>query len=146
MLYSTKPQTLARALTDSPVGLAAWLVEKYRAWSDSGGEVERRFTRDELLTHVMLYWVTGTIGSSIRLYYEDSRMPPAVQPSQRIGVPAGIALFRESPVPLPRSSVGRHLDVWHWTEMPRGGHFGAWEEPELFAEDVRAFFRPLRER
>jgi len=146
MLHSTRPQTLVYGLTDSPIGLAAWLVEKFRSWSDCGGEVERRFTRDELLTQIMLYWVTGTIGSSIRLYYEGSHAPPSIQPGQRIEVPAGVAVFRDNPIPLPRAYAARHLNVRHWTEMPRGGHFAAWEEPELFAEDVRAFFRPLRLR
>lgn len=144
MLHSTRPQTLAYGLTDSPVGLAAWLVEKFRSWSDCNGDVERRFTRDELLTQIMIYWVTGTIGSSIRLYYEGGHAPPPIQPGQRIGVPAGFAVFRDNPVPLPRAYAARHLDVRHFVEMPRGGHFGAWEEPELFAEDLRAFFRPLR--
>lgn len=90
MLHSTKPQTLAYGLNDSPIGLAAWLVEKFRTWSDCDGEVEqRRFAQDELLAHIMLYWATGTIASSIRLYYEDSHAPPGMQPGQRVTVPAG---------------------------------------------------------
>jgi microsomal epoxide hydrolase len=87
--------------------------------------------------------VTGTIGASIRLYYEDGHASPAIRPGRRIGVPAGSAAFEDNPSPS-RAYAERHLDVRHWTEMPRGGHFAAWEEPELFAEDRQAFFRPLR--
>ncbi len=126
------------------MGLAAWLVEKFRSWSDCGGEVGRRFAGDELLTQIMLYWVTVTIGSSIRLYYEGGHAPPSIQPGRRIEVPAGFAVFTDNPVPLPSAYAERHLDVRRWTEMPWGRHFGAWEEPELLAEDLRAFFRPLR--
>jgi hypothetical protein len=92
----------------------------------------------------MIYRVTGTIASSIRLHYEENHAPPALQPGLLIGVPAGFAIFRDNPVPLPRGYAGRHLDVRHRTEMPRGGHFGAREEPELFAGDPQSFFRPLR--
>lgn len=119
-------------------------MEKFRSWSDCDGDVERRFTRDELLTQIMLYWVTGTIGYSIRLYYEGGHAPPSIQPGQRIGVPAGLAIFRDNPVPLPRAYAARHLDMRHFAEMLWGGTFAAWEEPELFAEDLRAFFRPFR--
>jgi len=143
MIQSTKPQTLGYGLTDSPVGLAAWLVEKYRAWSDCNGDVERRFTRDELLTHIMIYWVTGTITSSMRRYYENGHLPP-LQPGQHIEVPAAIALFPKDITLPPREWADRILRVQRWTTMPRGGHFAAWEEPELLVEDIRAFFRPLR--
>jgi hypothetical protein len=93
MLHSTKPQTLAYGLNDSPIGPAAWLVEKYRSWSDCDGDIERRFSRDDLLTHIMLYWVTGTIASSIRLYYEDNHAPPAIL-SDRSSVPIATARVR----------------------------------------------------
>jgi pimeloyl-ACP methyl ester carboxylesterase len=140
----TRPQTPAYGLNDSPVGLLAWIVEKLRDWSDSGGEPERRFTRDEILTHVTLYWVTETIGSSMRLYRESRRTPLELGPGERVRVPCGVAHFPlEAPHP-PREWVERGYDVVRWTEMPRGGHFAAMEEPQLLAEDVRCFFRPLR--
>jgi len=142
-MQATKPQTLAYGLTDSPVGLAAWIVEKYRAWSDCGGDVERRFSKDELLTTIMIYWATDTINSSARLYYENRRIPP-LAPEQRIDVPAGVALFPKDLALPPREWAERSLRVECWTEMPRGGHFAAMEEPDLLVEDLRAFFRPLR--
>jgi pimeloyl-ACP methyl ester carboxylesterase len=146
MIQSTKPQTLAAGLNDSPVGLAAWIVEKFRAWSDCEGDVEKRFSKDELLTNIMIYWVTETIGSSIRTYYEESHHPSLVS-GQCIEVPVGIALFpKDLPqgATLPRTLAERNLRIEHWTQMPRGGHFAAWEEPALLAEDMRACFRPLR--
>ena len=143
-LQRTRPQTAAYGLNDSPVGLLAWIVEKLRDWSDCEGELERRFSRDEILTHVTLYWVTETIGSSMRLYRESRRTPLALRPGERVRVPCGVARFPlEAPHP-PREWVERGYDVVRWTEMPRGGHFAALEEPQLLAEDVRAFFRPLR--
>ena len=146
LLQSTKPQTLAYGLNDSPVGLAAWLVEKFRAWSDCDGDIEQRFSKDELLTHLMIYWVTETITSTAHLYYEDARMPSQLQAGQYIEVPAGVALFPKEPIPIlpPRELGERFLRVQHWTHMPRGGHFAAWEEPELLTEDLRAFFCPFR--
>ncbi len=143
MLHSTKPQTLAYGLTDSPVGLAGWIVEKYRAWSDCADDVERCFSKDELLTTIMIYWVTGTINSSMRLYYENSHAP-RLTPKQRIDVPAGVAIFPKDLILPPREWAERSLRVQRWTEMPRGGHFAAMEAPELLVEDLRAFFRPLR--
>jgi pimeloyl-ACP methyl ester carboxylesterase len=147
MLHASKPQTLAYGLNDSPVGLAAWIVEKFRAWSDCDGDVEKRFSKDELLTHVMIYWVTQTIYSSIRNYYKDLGMPQPLKPGQHIEVPAGFARFPKDLPPgvtLPRELAERHLRVRQWTEMPRGGHFAALEEPGLLVEDMRAFIRPLR--
>lgn len=144
LLQSTKPQTLACGLNDSPIGLAAWIVEKFRAWSDCDGEVERRFSKDELLTNVMVYWVTQTIHSSIRTYYENAHTPSPLKPGQRISVPAGLALFPQEINLPPREWVERILHVQRWMSMPRGGHFAALEEPELLAGELRAFFRPLR--
>ncbi len=141
MIQRTKPQTLAYGLNDSPVGLAGWIVEKFRAWSDCEGDVERRFTKDELLTNIMIYWVTETINSSARMYYENLR---AVAPTPRVEVPAGLAIFPKEIVQPPRQWAERSLRVECWTEMPRGGHFAALEEPDLLVEDLRAFFRPLR--
>ena len=146
MIQATKPQTLAYGLNDSPVGLAAWIVEKFRAWSDCNGEVERSYTKDELLTNIMIYWATETINSSMRTYYEEYHHP-SLSAGQRIDVPVGMALFPKDPPQgplLPRTLAERSLRIEHWTEMPRGGHFAALEEPALLAEDMRAFFRPLR--
>ncbi|MBA2284839.1 MAG: epoxide hydrolase [Ktedonobacteraceae bacterium] len=143
-LQSTKPQTLAYGLNDSPVGLAAWIIEKFRAWSDCDGEVERRFSKDELLTNIMLYWATETISSSVRMYYENAHAPSPLQPGQHIEVPAGMALFPKEISLPPREWAERSMRVQRWTEMPRGGHFAAMEEPELLADELRAFFRPLR--
>ena len=143
-LQSTKPQTLAYGLNDSPVGLAAWITEKFRTWSDCDGKVERRFSKDELLTNIMLYWVTETISSSVRIYYENAHASSPLRPGQHIEVPAGIALFPKEISLPPREWAERSLRVQHWTQMPRGGHFAALEEPELLVGDLRAFFRSLR--
>ena len=143
LIQSTKPQTPAYALNDSPAGLAGWIVEKFRSWSDCDGEVEKRFTKDELLANVMIYWATETINSSFRVYYETQHNPPELLP-EYIRVPTGVAIFPKDIVPAPREFAERFFEVQRWTEMPRGGHFAAMEEPELLAEDLRAFFRPLR--
>jgi pimeloyl-ACP methyl ester carboxylesterase len=163
-LQRTRPQTLAYGLADSPVGLAAWILEKWRAWSDCDGDPERRFTKDQLLTTVMLYWVTGTIGSSFRFHRDwalgAASLPDAlaealaerdavpagvVRPlgrDERIQVPAAVALFDYR---CPREWAERaYSDLRRFTDMPRGGHFTAMEEPELLAEDLRAFFHALR--
>ncbi len=140
----TKPQTLSYGLIDSPVGLAAWIVEKFRAWSDCGGDLERVFTRDELLTNVMIYWLTGTISSSTRLYYESRRQPLSLSSVNRVEPPVGVALFpKEIPMP-PRALAERGLNIVRWTGMPQGGHFAALEQPQLLAHDLREFFRSLR--
>ena len=144
MMHSTKPQTLAYGLNDSPVGLAGWIVEKFRAWSDCNGDVETRFSKDELLTNIMIYWVSETINSSMRMYYEIGHTSPPLKPGQHIEVPAGVAIFPKDIGVPPREWAERTLRVQRWTEMPRGGHFAALEEPELLAEDMRAFFRPFR--
>ena len=143
-IQGTKPQTLAYALNDSPAGLAAWIVEKFRVWSDCDGEVERRFTKDELLTNVMLYWVPETANSSCRLYYEmihAGKFPPT---DFRVAVPTGCAIFPGEIMKPPRAWVDRLYNVQRWTRMARGGHFAAMEEPALLVDDIRAFFRPLR--
>ena len=144
MMHSTKPQTVAYGLNDSPVGLAGWIVEKFRAWSDCQGEVEKRFSKDELLTNIMIYWVSETINSSMRMYYEIGHTSPTLSPGQHIEVPAGVAIFPKDIGGPPREWGERILRVQRWTEMPRGGHLAAMEEPELLAEDIRVFFRPLR--
>jgi len=143
-LQATRPQTAAFGLNDSPAGLAAWIVEKLRDWSDCEGDVESRFSRDEILSHLTLYWVTGTIGSSMRLYRESRVTPLRLEPGQRVEVPTAAARFaKEAPFP-PRSWIERGYDLRRYTEFPRGGHFAAMEEPELLAEDVRKFFKELR--
>lgn len=142
MEQSSKPQTLAYGLNDSPVGLAAWLVEKFRRWSDCGGEVEKRFSKDELLTNLTIYWATETINSSMRLYYETVRDPG--QWGGRVEVSTGMLMSSKDMFPTPREWVERSYRVDHWTEIDRGGHFLEWEEPELVVQDLRAFFRPLR--
>ncbi len=140
-IQATKPQTLAYALNDSPAGLAAWIVEKFRTWSDCGGDVEQCFTKDQLLTNITIYWVTQSINSSMRLYYEQQHNP--FRPQGRIEVPTGAALFpREITLP-PRLWAERTYNIRRWTEMPAGGHFAAMEQPEALAAEVRAFFREL---
>ena len=146
-VQSTKPATLAAALNDSPAGLAAWIVEKFRAWSDCGGDVEARFSRDHLLTNLTIYWATQTIGSSIRLYYEHRHHGGPMPPGTRIQVPAGFAMFANEFAPAgrpPRELAERTYQVARWSELPRGGHFPALEEPDTLAAEIRAFFRPLR--
>lgn len=144
-IQSTKPQTLAYGLNDSPVGLLAWIIEKFHTWSDNDGNVEHTFTKDELLTNVMIYWVTQTIGSSVRLYYETQRNPALAKPSYA-KVPAGFAIFPKDILPAPREFAERFFNVRHWQEMPRGGHFAALEQTGLLAADLREFARYLREK
>jgi pimeloyl-ACP methyl ester carboxylesterase len=152
-LQSTKPQTVGHALNDSPAGLASWIVEKFRTWSDCGGDVERRFTKDRLLTNITLYWVTETINSSMRLYYETVHSPLLRSAFEeggnssgglRVTVPTGVADFPGELYRPPRAWAERTYNITHWTEMPEGGHFAAMEVPALFVDDVRAFFRPIR--
>ncbi len=140
----TKPLTLAYGLNDSPVGLCAWIIEKFFAWSDCRGNIESVFTKDELLANVTLYWLTGTLHSSIRLYNESRKAPLSFSKGERVEVPVGIARFPlEDPFP-PREYVERGFRVQHWTNMPAGGHFAAMEQPELLAQDIRSFFRSLQ--
>jgi pimeloyl-ACP methyl ester carboxylesterase len=142
MIQSTKPQTLAYGLSDSPVGLAAWIIEKFYGWSDIDGDLEREYTKDELLTNIMIYWVTQTINPSIRSYYEEGHAP-SLKSGQRVEVPVAMALFPKD-TPPPRALAERTLRIERWTEMPRGGHFPALEVPELYAADLQVFFRSLR--
>ncbi|WP_431873562.1 epoxide hydrolase family protein [Amycolatopsis sacchari] len=144
-MHRTKPQTAAVGLTDSPAGLAAWIVEKLRSWSDCGGDVERSYTKDEILTNVMLYWLTGTIGSSMRMYHANAAIP-LEQHARRVEVPSGFSVFPGDLVRPPRAWLERVANVVHFREMPRGGHFAPFEEPELYVEELREFFRPYRNR
>ncbi len=143
-IQGTKPQTLAYGLTDSPVGLAAWIVEKFRSWSDCGGDIERRFTKDELLTNVMLYWMTGAINSSFWPYYARLHQGWPIAEGERIKVPTAYAAFPLEILRPPRAWAERVYNIRRWTPMPAGGHFAALEEPEALAADIRAFFRDLR--
>jgi pimeloyl-ACP methyl ester carboxylesterase len=142
-IQRNEPQTAAYGLNDSPAGLAAWILSKFRDWADCDGDLERRFTRDELLSNVTLYWMTETIHSSFRLYYETKLAPVHFEAGEYVRVPVGVAHFPlEAPFP-PRSWVERGYNIQRWTEMPRGGHFAAAEEPELLARDIREFFHGL---
>jgi pimeloyl-ACP methyl ester carboxylesterase len=141
-IQATKPQTVGYGLNDSPVGLAAWLLEKWRSWSDCGGDLESRFDRDFLLATLTLYWATETITSSMRYYYDDRRVGP-IGPEDFVSVPTAMAVFANEylaeGIP-PRELVERLYDLRRWTIMPRGGHFAAQEEPRLLAQDIAAFF------
>jgi pimeloyl-ACP methyl ester carboxylesterase len=137
---STKPVTLATGLNDSPAGLASWIVEKFRRWSDCNGNVETRFSKDALLTNIMIYWVTQTIGSSIRLYREAVGDAPL----QHSRVPAAYLMTPKDMFRTPRAWVARTAQIDRWTEIDRGGHFLEWEEPQLVAEDLRTFLRAYR--
>jgi microsomal epoxide hydrolase len=142
-IQATKPQTLGYGLEDSPAGLAAWIVEKFRSWSDCGGDVESVFTRDQLLTNIMCYWCTGTAHSSARLYYEN-RVGDGWVAGQRVEVPTGAAIYPREIIRPPRRWAEASYNITHWREQPRGGHFAAMEQPGLYVEDVRDFFRTVR--
>jgi pimeloyl-ACP methyl ester carboxylesterase len=151
MIQSTRPQTLAAGLHDSPVALAAWLVEKFQAWNDSNGHLEQSFTKDELLTNIMVYWVTGTINTSFLPYYDLMNAGPLTWMGEKLKewmgsskVPAAFALFPKDNSHPPREWAERFFNVQRWTQLERGAHFTAMEEPELLARDIRAFFRTQR--
>jgi pimeloyl-ACP methyl ester carboxylesterase len=144
-IQGTKPQSLAYGMTDSPAGLAAWIVEKFKTWSDCGDEIETSFSKDHLLENIMLYWVTGTINSAMRLYYESigpGRL--SLTPTTRVEVPTGHARFPAEIRPTPRAWAEQMYNIVRWTTMPAGGHFAAFEQPGPFVDDVRAFCRTLR--
>ena len=138
---STKPQTVGVALNDSPAALLAWMIEKFRAWSDCDGDPENTFTRDQLLTIVTMYWVTETSASAARLYWEHKNSTEA---PGFVAVPTGIARYPKEVLRFPRPWVERRYNVTHWADMPRGGHFAAMEQPELFADDVQRLFGSFR--
>ena len=152
MIQSTKPQTLAYGLNDSPVGLAAWIVEKFHTWSDAHGNIESCFTKDELLTNITIYWATQTIASSFRLYTEAmndmmqymynplTKINPFDKTGNKIEVPTAVAEFRTDLLP-PKDFANKFFNIQRWTEMPRGGHFAAMEQPSLLANDIREFGR-----
>lgn len=140
-IQSTKPQTLSYGLSDSPIGTAAWILEKFRSWSDCKGQLENSFSKDELLTNVMIYWLTNTLSSSADMYYENTHSLP---PMGRITVPTGLALFSQDILLPPKEWAEKNLNIVQWTEIPNGGHFTAMEEPELFVEDISKFYRKFR--
>ena len=145
-IQGTRPQTLAFGLNDSPAGLAAWIVEKFRAWSDCGGDVESVFSKDHLLANIGLYWFSGAIGSSFWPYYARMHGPWPI-PDGGVQVPTGYAAFPREIVRPPRSLAEKmYTDIRRWTDMPRGGHFAAMEQPEALAREIVEFFRPLRAR
>ncbi len=145
LLQETRPQTLAYALNDSPVGLAAWIVEKWRSWGALARDLESVFSKDELLTNISLYWLTETANSSGASYYERAHDPHALQKGERIHVPTGVALSMEPVQLAPREWVERvYRDIRHCTEFDHGGHFFALEDPQSLAQDIREFFRELR--
>ena len=144
-IQGTRPQTLSFGLTDSPAGLAAWIVEKFRAWSDCDGDVESVFSRDDLLANICLYWFTGAIGSSFFPYYFRIHRPWPIPEGAAINVPTGYCEFPFEILRPPQSLAARtYTDIRRWTVMPRGGHFAAMEQPEALAAEISAFFRQLR--
>lgn len=145
MIQGTRPQTLAFGLSDSPAGLAAWIIEKFRAWSDCGGDVLSVFTQDQLLANIGLYWFTGAIGSSFWPYYARMHGPWPIPEGQTVDIPMGYCEFPQEMLHPPRSIAARaYSDIRRWSVMPRGGHFAAMEQPEALADEIKAFFRPLR--
>jgi microsomal epoxide hydrolase len=144
-IMGTKPQTLAYALSDSPVGLAAWILEKFRSWTDCDGNADAWLGRDVLATNIMLYWATGAIGSSFWPYYARLHGPWIVPAGERIEVPCGYAEFPKDFLRPPRSLAERmYANITRWTRMERGGHFPALEQPAELAREIRAFFRTVR--
>ncbi|MCC5979002.1 MAG: epoxide hydrolase [Salinarimonas sp.] len=144
-IQGTRPQTLAYALNDSPTGLAAWIIEKFRNWSDGGGDPEGAIGRDAMLANISLYWFTQCIGASFWPYYARMHGPWPIPPGEPVSVPTGYCQFPREILRPPRS-LAEHAfsDIRRWTEMERGGHFAAMEQPEALAREIRAFFRPLR--
>ena len=142
-IQSTKPLSLAYGLNDSPIGLCGWIIDKFNAWSDNNGNIENSFTKQELLANVTLYWLTQTIHSSIRMYHEISLNPLKFGKDDFVNIPVGFAKFpKEIPTP-PRDYIEKGLNVVHWTELPKGGHFPALEQPKLLADDIIRFFEKL---
>lgn len=139
-IQGTKPQTLAYGLTDSPAGLAAWILEKFHSWSDCDGDVLGYFGRDRLLDNISIYWLTGTINSSMRLYYESIGPGRFARPP-RVTVPLGYTAYPREILRSPRAWIEARYNVFYWAEQPRGGHFAALEVPDLFVDDVRTCFR-----
>ncbi|MBM3672398.1 MAG: epoxide hydrolase [Actinobacteria bacterium] len=143
-IQGTKPQTLGYALEDSPVGLCAWIVEKFDAWGDGSLAINKTFTFDRLLDNITTYWVTGTATSSARIYWEMRQARRDAIPQARVEVPTGVANYPAEVTKMPRAWVEHRYNVTHWVDQARGGHFAAMEVPDLFVPDVRTFFRTVR--
>lgn len=145
-IQSTKPQTLAFALNDSPAGLCAWILEKRRTWSDCEGDVERRFSKDDLLTTMSIYWFTQSFGTSARYYYECVHNPwqPSHDRTPVVEAPTGIGVFLEEVIMFPQQWAKEYYNLQHWQVMESGGHFAPMEEPQKLSEDMQTFFRTLR--
>jgi len=155
MIQSTKPQTLAYGLNDSPVGLAAWIIEKFKTWSDCDGNIENCFSKDELLTNITIYWATQTVNSAFRLYKEGiqrvmnamynplAKINPFEKTGDKTEVPTAFALFPKDISSPPKEYAERFFNVQRWTKLPRGGHFAAMEQPELLAADIRKYISRL---
>jgi microsomal epoxide hydrolase len=139
---TSRPQTIGLALADTPIGFASWVLEKYRAWSDNDGNIEAAFTKDQLITSVMTYLICDNVQASMWLYNSMTTARPT--DGGPIAVPMGFAQFPRETVPPPRAAAEKRFNIVHWQEMPKGGHFAAWEEPELFAAEVGAFFERWR--
>ncbi|MGD9801944.1 MAG: epoxide hydrolase family protein [Hyphomicrobiaceae bacterium] len=145
-IQGTRPTTLSFGLTDSPVGLAAWIVEKFQRWTDNDGAIESAVDRDQMLTNIMLYWATGAIGSSFWPYYDRMHAPWPIPNGGKITVPTGYAEFPKEILSPPRSLAERtYTNIQRWSTLQKGGHFAAMEQPDVLAEEIRAFFRPLRQ-
>ena len=142
-VQATKPMSLAAAQSDSPAGLAAWIVEKFHTWSDCGGDLESVYSKDQLLTNIMFYWAPNSIASAARIYYESMRDPHAFR-YPKPDTPVGVAVFPGEPWRVPRHWAEHRFNIQHWSEMPRGGHFAAMEQPSLLLGDLREFFRRFR--
>ena len=137
------PQSLAYGLTDSPAGLAGWIIEKFHGWSGGGDDITAAFPMDRLLENVSIYWFTGTINSSMRLYLEATGDGRPLFPDRAVDVPAGLAVYPADIYPIPRAWAQRQYQIVRWEHMPRGGHFAAMEVPDLYAADVAAFTAQL---
>ncbi len=142
MEQSSKPQTLSYALNDSPIGLAAWILEKFAAWSDNAGNLETKFTKDELLTNISIYWFTETIGSSVRVYFESAHSwsPNGMN---KVKTPTGFMMLEKDIAVGPREWEDRSYNIIHWHTHPSGGHFGEWEEPNVIANDLQLFYKEI---
>ena len=143
-IQGSKPQTLGYGLNDSPAGLAAWITEKFHGWTDCNGELDSVVGKDELLTNIMLYWITGTITSSTRLYFESNHVDNNLFEHGRIETPTGCTMFPAELYQPPKVWAQELYNIQHWTHQPKGGHFAALEQPALLAEDLRVFFRHFR--
>jgi pimeloyl-ACP methyl ester carboxylesterase len=144
-MMNTRPQTLGYALADSPVGMAAFFYEMFAAWTHSGGEPERSLTKDEMLDDITLYWLTNTGASSSRSYWEAAQLGGLLNAVDIPTVPVAVTVFPGEIYRAPRSWAEQNFhNLIYWNEVDKGGHFAAWEQPDILADEVRAAFRSLR--